>query len=195
MDPLTPAELAARLRAGDPDAIDALYRENARSVLAWCIRLGVPGSDAEDAAHEVFATALRLAGSYRGDAAPRTWLFQITRRVVANHRRKAAIRRFFGLDAAPEPTVGPAAERELERAGHRLLVQRALARLPDLQREALVLVDLDERTAVEAAEILGVPVGTVHSRLFAARRAFARAAEAEGWKAEEGQVLAFGRSS
>lgn len=187
---------ASRLRAGEPDALDTLYRENARAVLGWCIRLGAPGADAEDAAHEVFATALRLASSYRGDASPRTWLFQITRRVLANQRRRHAIRRFFGLDEVAEPAVPAHAEQVLARRSQRLLVQRALARLPDAQREALVLVDLDERTAVEAAEMLGVPVGTVHSRLFAARRSFAKAAEQEGWRAgDEGDVLAFGRSS
>ncbi len=174
-------EFAAALRAGEPAAIERLYRENARAVLGWCLRLGAPGSDAEDAAHEVFATALEARKSYRGDASAAGWLYQITRRVLANQRRRLALRRFFGLETAPEPSEAAVADTAIARAEDRVLVQRALARLPDAQREAIVLVDLDERAPTEVAELLGIPVGTVHSRLLAARRAFAKAAQHEGW--------------
>lgn len=172
---------AAALREGEPAAIDRLYRENARAVLGWCVRLGAPGSDAEDAAHEVFVTALEARKSYRGDASVAGWLYQITRRVLANKRRRLALRRFFGLDDAPEPSEAAVADAALGRDADRLLVVRALARLPEQQREAIVLVDLEERAPADVAELLGVPVGTVHSRLFAARRAFAKAAVHEGW--------------
>lgn len=171
---------AAALRAGEPAALDRLYRDYARAVLGWCVRLGAPGNDAEDAAQEVFIVALRQARTWRGDASLTTWLFQITRRVLANQRRRLAVRRFFGLEQAPEPSVPARAEVAFNQADARLLVQRALDRLPEAQREALVLVDLDERPATEAAELLGVPVGTVYSRLHAARRAFATAAAQEG---------------
>lgn len=187
------AAFAAALRAGQPAALDRLYREHARAVLGWCVRLGAPGADAEDAAHEVFMVALAQAGAWRGDAAPSTWLFQITRRVLANQRRRMALRRVFAWGAEPaEPALAEAA---LGREASRRLVQRALERLPTAQREALVLVDLDERPATEAAELLGVPVGTVYSRLHAARRAFAVAAAAEGLGHGDGApVLVPGRS-
>jgi RNA polymerase sigma-70 factor (ECF subfamily) len=172
---------AAALREGDPTAIDRLYRDNARAVLGWCVRLGAPGTDAEDAAHEVFVTALEARRAYRGDASVAGWLYQITRRVLANRRRRSALRRFFGLESAPEPSAAAEADVALGRDADRVLVQRSLARLPEQQREALVLVDLEERAPAQVAELLGVPVGTVHSRLFAARRAFAKAAVREGW--------------
>jgi RNA polymerase sigma-70 factor (ECF subfamily) len=187
---------AAALRAGAPDAVDRLYRDHARAVLAWCLRLGPPEMDVEDAAQEVFITALRRLGEYRGDASVSTWLFQVTRRVVANQRRRHALRRFFGLESAPEPSVSAAAEAALGREGERRLVRRALARLSEAHREVIVLVDLDERPAPEAAEMLGVPIGTIYSRLHAARRAFATAAVAEGWEVVErdgAPVLAVGR--
>ena len=169
------------LRAGEPAAIDRMYRDHGRQVLAWVIRLGGPGLDAEDVAQDVFATAIRRVGGYRGDARLSTWLFAITRNVVANARRRARFRRFFGLDAVPEPPdPGDLPDEQVERMRRRFMVQRALERLPEHQREAIVLCDLDGRTATEAAEMLGIPSGTVYSRLHHARRAFAAALSAEG---------------
>jgi len=55
------------LRAGEPEALDRFYREHAAQVLAWVIRLGGPGLDAEDVAHEVFLVALRRLPTFRGD--------------------------------------------------------------------------------------------------------------------------------
>lgn len=168
------------------EAIDALYREHAERVLAWCIRLGGPHVDAEDTAHEVFVVALRRFPSFRGESAQSTWLFAITRNVVANARRRAAIRRFVGLDGAPEPrSPRPLADDELSRLRQRRQVQHALERLTDRQREVVVLCDLEERSAPEVAEMLDIPEGTVYSRLHSARRAFALALRAEGLDPEQ----------
>ncbi len=160
---------------------DALYRDHAERVLSWCIRLGGPTIDPEDAAHEVFVVALRRLESFRGESAPSTWLYAITRNVLANARRRAAIRRFIGLDSAPEPrNTRPLADDELARLSERRQVQHALERLTDRQREVIVLCELEERSAPEVADLLGVPVGTVYSRLHGARAAFALALRAEG---------------
>jgi RNA polymerase sigma-70 factor (ECF subfamily) len=97
------AALVAGLRAGDPDAVGAVYARHGADVLRWVIRLGGPRLDAEDVAHEVFLTAIKAARRFRGDARLRTWLFGVTRGVVANARRRAAIRAFVGLDAIAEP--------------------------------------------------------------------------------------------
>ena len=186
---IDPALLAA-LRAGDGAAIDRMYRELAPSVLGWVIRLGGPDLDAEDVAHEVFATAIPLLPKLRGDARLSTWMFAVTRRVVANARRRAAVRRFFGLDEAREPSTDEGPERLVGRAQRRRAVQRALDRLSAEHREVIVLCALEERSAPEAAELLGVPVGTVHSRMFHARARFARALEREGVSAESTGAIA-----
>lgn len=180
MSHLDAAELAA-LRAGQPEAIDQLYREHAGRVLAWCLRLGGPHIDAEDTAHEVFIVALRRLPGFRGESSLLTWLYAITRNVVANARRRAALRRFVGLETVAE-RPGPAglADDELALLRQRRQVQHALERLSARHREVVVLADLEDRTAPEVAEILGVPVGTVYSRQHAARRAFAAALRAEG---------------
>ncbi len=167
---MTPGELSA-LRRGDAVAVDAFYRDHARLVLGWVIRLGGPRLDAEDVAHEVFETALRRLGDYRGDASPATWLYAITRRIVANARRKVWVKRVFGLDTGPEPSAPAVADQH----GVRREVQTVLEALSVQHREVLVLLLMEERPAAEVAEMLGVPVGTVYSRAHHARRLFAEA--------------------
>lgn len=177
------------LRAGAPDALEQLYREHAADVLGWVVRLGGPDLDVEDVAHQVFETALKGVRSFRGESSTRTWLFGVTRGVVANARRRAAVRRWFGLDDAHAGDF-PDLDDELDLRRRRRRVQEALERLPAAQREVLVLAGLEERPAAEVAQLLGVPVGTVWSRLSTARRAFAVALDREGLGAEE---LAEGR--
>lgn len=170
------------LQTGQPAALDRFYRDHARQVLGWSIRLGGPHIDAEDVAQEVFAIALRKIGSFRGDSALSTWLFVVTRNVIANARRRAAVRRLVGLDGDMDqlPHRGDGADDEVDRLRRRRLVQHALERLKQPQREVLVLMDLEGRTAPETAELLGVPEGTVYSRLHYARQAFRDALRREG---------------
>lgn len=170
------------LQAGEPGAVDRFYRDHARLVLGWVIRLGGPRLDAEDVAHEVFETAFARLGTYRGEASPSTWLYAITRRVVANARRRVWVRRVFGLDAAPEPSQPAAAEQ----LGLRREVQAALERLSDEHREVVVLLWMEERPATEVATMLGVPVGTVYSRAHHARRLFAGHIAGAGLAVPEG---------
>lgn len=167
------------LRAGDRRASERFYRQHAPTVLGWAIRLGGPGVEPEDATQQVFATAFRRIGGFRGDASPSTWLFAITHKVLANHRRRARLRAFFGLERAPEPVCpagGPGAA--VERMQLRARVRAALDTLTLHQREVVVLMDLEERTTAEVAEMLGIPQGTVSSRVFSGRQQFARAMRA-----------------
>lgn len=168
-------ELVGALQRGDPRALDTFYRTYARTVLAWAIRLGGPRLDAEDIAQDVFAVAFRRIGTFRGDAKLSTWLFSITRNVIYNARRRATVRRMVALDAVPEPTsAAPLADAHVERRQRRAQVQEALEQLKRNQREVLVLMDLEGRTAPEVGDMLGIPAGTVYSRLHYARKAFAK---------------------
>ncbi|MEL6342436.1 MAG: sigma-70 family RNA polymerase sigma factor [Myxococcota bacterium] len=173
----------AALRAGEGWAIDALYARYASDVLSWVIRLGGPDIDAEDTAQEVFIVALRSASRFRGDSRVSTWLFGITRRVLANARRRARIRRFIGLSQIPEPVHPDTTDEVVARHRKRRAVQRALNRLSEKHRAVLVLADMEERTAPEISEMLSIPEGTVYSRLHAARRAFKKALRREGLSA------------
>jgi RNA polymerase sigma-70 factor (ECF subfamily) len=162
------------LGRGEPHAVDAFYRAHARTVLRWVIRLGGPRLDPEDTAHDVFLAALGAIGRYRTDAPLEPWLFGVTRRVVANARRRAWFRRIVGWD--DELVVvdrSPGADARLDQLRRRRLVQEVLEQLTDSQREVLVLSDLEGRSAPEVAALLGIPVGTVYSRVHGARKQFA----------------------
>lgn len=174
--------LVAGLKAGDPWAMDRFYRDHAEQVLGWAIRLGGHRLDPEDIAQEVFSIALRKVSGFRGDAALSTWLFVITRNVIANARRRAAFKRLVGIgpDVEVLPDHSQGLDERLERMRRRRLVQRALERLPQNHREVLVLMDLEGRTAPEVAELLGIPEGTAYSRLYHARRKFKAALQREG---------------
>ncbi len=196
---MTDRDLIAGLRAGELWAVDRLYRDNAPRVLGWCIRLGGPSLDPEDLAQQVFETAITSCGRFRGDSSLSTWLFGITRNSIRNARRRAALRRFVGMDAIPEPRDrGPDTEGRAVQNERRRAVQAALEDLKTAQREVLVLADLEGRTAPEVAAMLGIPAGTVYSRLHHARRAFATALEARGLPAgeepEEGTVIPLRRA-
>lgn len=184
----SPEDLAA-LRLGAPAQVDRMYREHARMVLAWVIRLGGPSLEAEDVAQDVFAVAVRRLPSFRGDCAVSTWLFGITRNVVSNARRRARLRQFFRLDDVPEPPDRRALPDErVELLRRRRLVQQALDTLPAHHREVLVLADFEWRTAPEVSEMLGVAVGTVYSRLHHGRKRFAQALQRAGVREKDGPL-------
>lgn len=156
-----------------PTGFDAFYRAHTRVVLRWVIRLGGPLLSPEDVAQDVFGVAFNKAHTFHGEDAT-AWLYGITRRVVANARRRARFRIAIGLDSAPPPIdPGPGADAVVEQLRRRRHVQEALEKLSLKHREALVLVDLEERSAVDAAQYIGVSVGTLYSRLHYARKAFA----------------------
>ena len=167
------------LMNGDPAARTAFYKAYARTILNWCIRLGGPYVDAEDVAQDVFAKLFLKLHTFQNDRPLRPWLYGFTRRVVANARRRARIRRMVGLVDIPEvPHPGPSTETKLLRLWRRRKLQHALEHLSDKHREVVVLMDIEGRTAPEVAAMLGVSVGTVYSRQHYGRKAFKKALEA-----------------
>ncbi|MEQ1508729.1 MAG: sigma-70 family RNA polymerase sigma factor, partial [Myxococcota bacterium] len=170
---------AAGSAAGDR-ALDALAKAWLPHVYAWCHRLGGPGIDAEDAAHETLIAMCRNVSRVHGTEAFPSWLFGICRRVVANHRRRAWFRRWMPgpMVEKASPDWGPDRTAEANEAA--VVVWKALDALPAAQREVLVLCELEERAGSEAADLLGVPIGTVKSRLRTAREAFRKAVQQQG---------------
>lgn len=166
--------------AGDEDAIDQVAEAWLSAVYAWCHRLGGPKVDAEDAAHEVLIVMCRRIHKVRTEAQFPSWLFGIARRVVANHRRRAWVRRWVpGTSLEREEDRRWSPLRTVEAAQTADAVWAALDRLPTHQREVIVLSDLEERSGPEVAELVGIPLGTVKSRLRVARQAFREALRAE----------------
>ncbi|MEQ1507773.1 MAG: sigma-70 family RNA polymerase sigma factor [Myxococcota bacterium] len=163
----------AAVRAGDEDALADLVDAWLPVVLAWCKRLGGPTVDAHDATQDILMLVMDKVDRVYSPEQFRPWLFGVTRRVLARHRRGAWVKRWvgdlFGRDT-PDEANDPLRQAELSDTARR--VHRALDRLPDAHREVLVLCDLEHRTDEEVAALLAVPVGTVKSRLRRDRAAF-----------------------
>ncbi len=181
-DAPSPALLAAVL-AGRRDARGQLFDEWLPVVMRWCMRLGGPGVDAEDATHDVFVRMLDRLPTLRDPGAFVPWLFGITRRTLAVHRRRAWWRRWVpGLEPErPDPGADP--ERAREEGELVEAVERTLDALPTDLREILVLCELEERPDTEVAAMLGIPRGTVKSRLRRARERFEDLARRAGLSA------------
>ncbi|MFN8084968.1 MAG: RNA polymerase sigma factor SigM [Dermatophilaceae bacterium] len=160
-------ELLADHVAGDPAAFDEIFRRHRDRMWAVALRTTGDRELAADCVQEAFISAFRRAGSFRGDSAVSTWLHRIVVNACLDQlRRRRAV---VSLDG-PEP-VDP--HDDVLRTDVRLDVQAALARLPEHHRAALVLVDMHAVPVAEAAQILGVPVGTVKSRCARGRAALA----------------------
>ncbi len=162
---------------GEPGARDKLVDAWLPVVLGWCARLGGPKVDPEDATHDVLIVMLDRLESLREPSSFSSWLFGITRRVLAKHRRQAWVKRWVPgfMPEAVDTDPSPYHQTRLSETSRR--VQQALELLPPAQREVLVLCDLEERTDLEVSELLGIPLGTVKSRLRLARRKFRIIAE------------------
>ena len=175
----------AEVRSAHPDAMDALFARWMGDVLQWCRRLGGPTVDADHAAQDVYIVVLQRIHTVERPGQLPSWLFSVTRRVLAQHRRKAWVRRWVpGLAPdGPDPRPGPGAAAGLSERAR--VVHELLAELPEELREVLVLCDVEERSDPEVADMLGLKVGTAKSRLRRARMRFRELALARGLGLDE----------
>jgi RNA polymerase sigma-70 factor (ECF subfamily) len=126
-----------------------------------------------DATQETFLTVFRKAGQFKGDAALGTWIYRISVNTCYDQIRKAKRRPSESLPDYIDPS-DPSAEDALDSAALRPEIERALLEVPDEFRAAVVLFDIEGLGMAEVAKILGVPVGTVKSRVFRGRRLLAK---------------------
>jgi RNA polymerase sigma-70 factor (ECF subfamily) len=166
------AELLARVLGGDHDAFNVIMRNHEDRVFSVCLRIMGNREHALDATQETFLTAFRKAEQFKGDSAFGTWIYRIAVNTCYDQLRKQKRRRTDPLPEHLDPTDHAATE-AIDSAGMRPDIQRALASIPDDFRAAVVLADIEGLGLPEVAEILGVPVGTVKSRVFRGRRLLA----------------------
>jgi RNA polymerase sigma-70 factor, ECF subfamily len=170
------ADLSALARRGDIRAFEALverYKER-----AYMVALGFVGSheDALDLSQDAFVRAFRAMGTFRQGAPFYPWFYAILRNACFNHLRKARTRGETSLDAAQESGFdvadgAPGPGESAERAELRRIVATELRNLDPAHREIIVLRHFEDLSYREIAEVLGCPMGTVMSRLYAARKA------------------------
>lgn len=176
------AELAA-----DSPTVEQVYRDHADFVWTCLQRFGVRDDDLDDLMQEVFVVVHRNLRTFRGESRLTTWLYAICLRVAAANRRRRKSRVVLAID---EPGLVVGDERNPE--GDLALSQRrraldAILDQLDLEKRAVfVMFEIDELCCDQIAAIIGVPVGTVYSRLHAARKAFEKAAARFRVKAREG---------
>lgn len=177
------AALARRVRSGDSEAFGELVERYMRR--AYVQALGIVGSreDALDLSQEAFVRAYRARHTLDPDRPFYAWLYQILRRLCFNFLRdaKAHVRLMEAegndwLVAVAQAAYSDPAM-EAERAEERRRVAAAIERLPAREREVLVLKEFEELKYREIAELVGVPIGTVMSRLYSARKRLADALE------------------
>jgi RNA polymerase sigma-70 factor (ECF subfamily) len=152
-----------------------LYRTQHDFVWRTLRRMGVSERDALDARQKVFLVAHRSLATFEGRSSVKTWLCGIALRVASDYRRSAVSRREI-LVAEMPPGECCQAEQvlQLEERERLAALDAILAELPVDQRTVLVLFELEEMSGEQIASLLGVPEGTVRSRLRLARRAFSR---------------------
>jgi RNA polymerase sigma-70 factor (ECF subfamily) len=156
--------LARAAADGDRTALAAFVRRSQPEVWRLCSRLGDPDV-ADDLAQEVYLRAIPALGRFRGDASARTWLLQIARHVCADHVRRQArgrvrfgrlVQRFDGGDIVADPTGEPD-------------LDALIAALDPARKEAFVLTQVTGLSYGDAADVCGVPIGTIRSRVARAR--------------------------
>ena len=173
--------LLARCAAGDRGAFDLLVARHGDGLYRFALRQCRTERDAEDATQDGLLAAWRGASGWRGDAAPRTWLFQVVLHACRRRGRRRAGEpdRHEGLDeAAALPSDGQAADDRVATRQAGQALRRALAGLPDEAREVLLLRDVEGLSGEEAAAVLGLGLPAMKSRLHRARLALKASVEA-----------------
>ncbi|HJR18686.1 MAG TPA: sigma-70 family RNA polymerase sigma factor [Actinomycetota bacterium] len=167
--------LLDRARAGDPAAFDEVVDLYERRVFAVAMRIVRNHEDARDVTQEVFVTALRALKGFRGDAQLSTWFHRVAVNASLDLVRKRKRREHSSVDdLSDQPSAAPGPEAEAIASVRAREVHRALGALPPEQRALIVMHDLQDLDYAECAEVLGIPLGTVKSRLHRARLALAR---------------------
>ena len=165
-------ELIRRYVLGSAGAFETLVRRHERRVYNVAFRILGREEDARDASQDAFMTALRALPSFRGEAAFTTWIHRVTVNACYDMLRK---RKREPLAEVGEPREEPSPVDHADATAVAVDVQRALGFVPEEFRTPLVLHDVQDLPYDEIAEILGVPLGTVKSRIHRGRVALATA--------------------
>jgi RNA polymerase sigma-70 factor (ECF subfamily) len=162
---------------GSKDALEELFRRYRLVAYRVAFRLLNNEADALDAVQEAFIKALTHLPGFEGRSSFKTWILRVVSNAALDLGRQRGRREALSMDALGrqsreelEPCIFQEPGRELERADLRQKLQQALGQLPLAQRQTFVLHAEAELSYREVAQVLGISIGTVMSRLFYARQ-------------------------
>lgn len=161
-------------------SLEAIHERHVDFVWASLQRLGVRQPDLEDALQEVFMVVHAKLSTFDGTSRVTTWLFGICLRVASGQRRKAYRHReqtVANLEETAGAVTTPSAEAALLEREAQELLERVLDTLELDRRVVFVMFEIEGIACPEIATLLGIPLGTVYSRLAAARADFAKSAQ------------------
>lgn len=158
-------QLMSEFARGSSDAFTALFLRYKQPIFGFFRRRLADSACAEELTQEVFVALLRSAERDVITASFRTYLYAIALRILRAHRRKSIFRAMFQGEPPPgyEPSLRPGTEAEF-------ILREAVGKLDGLDREMTMLREYEELSYQEIAAVLNIPVNTVRSRLFRARR-------------------------
>jgi len=179
-------DLVRRFLSGDRAAFAALVGRHERRVYNLALRMTGREEDARDATQDAFLTVLRKLSSFRGEAAFTTWLHRVAVNacydLLRKRKRQPLLERRGDEDrpaAEPPPVPDHADASDLS-----IDVQRALLEVPEDFRVVMILHDVRDLPQEEVAQILGVPVSTVKSKMYAGLDLLARKLHHGRWRAQ-----------
>jgi RNA polymerase sigma-70 factor, ECF subfamily len=173
-------QLLRRIGRGDGSAMEAFYREHGRVVLAQVLLVTGDRVLAEEITQDTMLAVWRGAGSFRGESSARSWVIAIARRQTRDRLRARRLRVVDDGILADQPSSGPGPEAVALDRAELADVTAAIRDLAASHREVLGLAFGSGLSLPEVAGVLEVPVGTVKSRLFAARAALNRILSEKG---------------
>jgi len=169
-------DLLLRAKRGEPAACDELARDHRQAAYIFALHLVGNPDDAKDLAQEAMLRFFSTLDRFHPDRPVRPWLFSIVRNLARDFWRRGKLRRHQSLDegvpdlsrALADPAANP--EQATLEDERRQRLWKALSLLPAAKREILVLRDFHDLPYADIAKVLRIPIGTVMSRLHAARK-------------------------
>jgi RNA polymerase sigma-70 factor (ECF subfamily) len=162
-------DLVAAAQRGDTRALNDLLARHLDRIHAVCARIVGPTRDADDATQNAMISIVRAIDRFDGRSAFSTWAYRIATYAALDELRKRRRRPQLHVvvddDGDPPERGDPLSHREVDAVVDRMMIDEALASLPDDYRTAIVLCDVTEMGYGEIAEVLNIPLGTVKSRV------------------------------
>jgi len=172
--------LLARIGGGDQAALKALYARHSVKVFRFVARMLRDDARAEDIVSETFIDVWKTAARFEGRSAVGTWLLTIARNKTISTMRRNRDQELDEEAAGEIADESDDPETQMQKQGKSALLRRCIERLSAEHREVIDLVYYHDKSVEEVAAIVGIPEGTVKTRMFHARKRLSELAQAAG---------------